>query len=318
MSRIFLLLLSLVVANPAAASETVTPPWSKHCTLRAIEFRDDAERTQLQAAAARCTAHDACLLACRASSCADRVHASCAADCKRDDPLAMARLADRWTQRRCSPGFEATAYDWWDTERVDAVLAAGLGDLAHQAVPDGATEVRIWAFSGPFARQPMLRLRRSARGVVTGELYNLYPADWAMEGNADGRELRRFMRANCRSIAVGADRAMCHARFAREPRWDVLYRRFEALGLLTLPDQDDLPKSIPPHVDCTNPNEPCELDELVISDGSGMDVEVRQGRAYRRYRYDQNGAQGRESASVDAAFEIIDVVLRLHWTFDER
>jgi hypothetical protein len=317
MIRILMLFLGLVATHSASAGPP-SPAWSRHCVVPAIDFRDDADRTQLQAAVARCTAHDACLLACRASSCADRVDVSCEADCRREDPLAMARLADRWTERRCSPGFEDIAYDWWDTERVDAVLAAGLGDLAHQALPDGATEVRIWAFSGPFARQPMLRLRRSARGVVTGELYILYPADWAMEGNADGRDLRRFMRANCRSIAMGADQAICHARFAREPRWTALYRRFEGLGLLTLPDQDDLPKSIPPHADCTNPDEPCELDELVISDGSGMDVEVRQGSTYRRYGYDQNGAQGRESASVDVAFEIIDVVLRLHWTFDER
>jgi len=212
----------------------------------------------------------------------------------------MVRLADRWAERTCSGNIESIADDWWDKAFVDAALAAGIGDLAHVQLPEGTTEVRIWAGAGAFARQPMLRLQRSAKGGVRGDLYIHYPADWAMDGNADGRELRRFMRANCRSISIGADRAVCHARFAREPDWRAIYRRFEKRDLLTLPDEATLPK-VPPN-QC-----------ILISDGNGMDVEVRQGGTYRRYAYSSNGCVDSARPEEAASGAILDEVLRLHW-----
>jgi hypothetical protein len=315
------LLFGLLADGAAEAADGSAPAWSRHCVLPKGAVRDDADRSQLQEKVARCTAHDACTLACRASSCAYRVEKSCEADCRREDPLVMSRLADRWQERICGGSSEYTEAIAWDARRADAALAAGLGELATTVLPAGMTEVRIWASSGAFVRQPMLRLRRSARGVVTGDLYIRYSVDWAIDGKADGRDLRRFMRTHCHSISVGADEAMCHARFAREPRWDALYRRFEALGLLTLPDQEDLPRPVSAQggANCTAVADgPCELDYIVITDGSGMHVEVRQGSAYRTYDYDSNGAQGREPAKVDAAFEILNTVLGLHWGFDER
>jgi hypothetical protein len=304
-------LLGLLTSGGDAAANDITPAWSRHCVLPTSVVRDDTDRAQLQSLVERCTAHDACELACRASSCEETV----------DKPG-----ADRFAERQCgldhqdarTTARETVPEDDREWRRADVARAAGLDPLAQATLPDGVVEVRLWASTWRYVRQPMLRLRRSARGVVTGELYSVYDADYATSADAEGRAFRRWLRSDCRQAYLGERMGACRARFVHEPRWDALYRRFEALGLLTLPDQDDLPRP-EAGTDCTAvPDEPCELEYIVVTDGSGMEVEVRQGSAYRTYAYDSNGAQGRDQAKVDAAFAILDEVLRMHWSFDAR
>lgn len=61
---------------------------------------------------------------------------------------------------------------------------------------------------------------------------------------------------------------VCRARFTRPPDWSAARRAAERAGLWQLPDESSLPD-----------------DGLIILDGWGITVELRDGTAYRAYRY---------------------------------
>jgi hypothetical protein len=98
---VMIFLLSSLSSACFAGSQSVASrqPWSPHCSATGIPARNADEAAYLEAAAARCEAKDACVLACSRSGCADGIAGKCAHVCFRGLPEDLAKRADYWAQR---------------------------------------------------------------------------------------------------------------------------------------------------------------------------------------------------------------------------
>jgi hypothetical protein len=90
---------------------------------------------------------------------------------------------------------------------------------------------------------------------------------------------------NSRSILM-----VCRKRFARRPDWAALLRALEAHHIWTLPDDAELPQP-----------------ELIVNDGTIMEVEAWDGRRYRSYSTLNSGP----APEADDAFAIYESAERL-------
>lgn len=185
--------------------------------------------------------------------------------------------------------FEAdTTLRGW-TASDSAALALGLGMLRQASLPDGTQEVRIWTGLALGVPHNLLRLTR--RGGRVEGLKALY---WSLESGhpnpgtgADPVPIDAIVRYHIAGRCgppkrVGGVEA-CQVHFTQRPDWRALWDSLEALGVWTLPDQDDLPR-----------------DSLLTLDGWAMTVEVRDGGSYRSYAYSNPDAH-RHPAQVAAA-----------------
>src|SRR5688572_8234574 len=98
---VMVLLLSAAAIGCSAGNASLASqkPWSQHCSAKGIPFRSAEEASLLEAAATRCEAKDACVLACNRSGCADDISGGCAHVCFRGLPGDLAERANSWAQR---------------------------------------------------------------------------------------------------------------------------------------------------------------------------------------------------------------------------
>ena len=127
---------------------------------------------------------------------------------------------------------------------------AGWTPLRQMDIPNGAIEVRVWSWFGFWGSEGLL-LRRDGD-------------QWLGLYTRNGFEVREV-----------------HP----ETSWNALWKRVEALGILTLPDSSTLPG---------------EADSL---DGIGYVVEINDGKLYRTYHYDN--PQGQEWPEAEKIIEIV-------------
>ena len=171
----------------------------------------------------------------------------------------------------------------------DTALTAGIGLLNNSPIPDNTTEVRIWIGFGVVVPEEMLRLRTDAQGATLGEVLVHFPSDLTYMKAREAAAFRRDVMRRCNRLRKGKETDVCTATFKHAPDWSALYKELVKLGITTLPDESELPKS----------------DRLVF-DGVAIVVEVRQGSVYRAYEY--SNPVFRSEPEAKAAAQIISTV----------
>ncbi len=152
---------------------------------------------------------------------------------------------------------------------VDNVAeTAGIGLLRDTPLPDGEQELRVWTGFGVVVPKSMVRIRVSAVGKVSGQVFLHHRADLEFASAQRDAAFQRWQMGTCRTRLVGAESVVCETQTVGRPRWLATYRRLLRLGVLDLPDQSVLPKPT-----------------LDMSDGWALVVEVRRGAEYRAYQY---------------------------------
>lgn len=154
-----------------------------------------------------------------------------------------------------------TRADWH--QRV--VRAAGLTPLDEARLRRGDREIRIW-IGGGFAAPSWLYRFTSSHGRVSGEIiwYWMAPSSAVQTDSS----VRAMLGEACVAFAHREDVSTCRARFARRPSWRTVLDSMGTLGVWTMPDAPPRPPNI------------------VTTDGWGVIVELRDGSAYRTYKYD--------------------------------
>jgi hypothetical protein len=115
---------------------------------------------------------------------------------------------------------------------------AGWTRLRQANLANGALEIRVWVGFGLTPLEGFRLLREGSR----------WTAYHVKEGFGDKQPLE-------------------HREMKPQGGWDALWRKIEALGILTLPDSSSLP------------------DEAMVFDGVSYVVEISDGRSYRTYQY---------------------------------
>jgi hypothetical protein len=208
------------------------------------------------------------------------------------------------TVRGGEPGIPDTSWPEVYFERFDGVAgAAGLEPLRSAVPRPGTREARIWIGGGPGYPQGLYRFVDRG-GSVTGELvlhWPVGPPDTA-RGERPGETFHDLMlynqRGRCDGFARAGETGICRALFARAPDWGRVLRRAEAEGLWTLPDESALPD-----------------DGTLTLDGWSVTVELRDGRTYRAYQYDNPRAdsprpEARRALRIAEAMSAVDSLQR--------
>lgn len=147
-----------------------------------------------------------------------------------------------------------------------AARSMGLPLLRESALPESVKEVRVWTGFGTVQPDFMLRFQITADGPLTGTLLAYAIRDPSDEKY--DRWIGAVLGAMCSSVRSDVGLASCAADASREIRWKAVYRNLVADELWNLPDESELPKP-----------------KYTMSDGSGIVVELRDGRGYRAYEY---------------------------------
>jgi hypothetical protein len=180
--------------------------------------------------------------------------------------------------------------------RVSAIPA-----LRASALPPGAREMRFWIGGGRVVPDLMLRLMRSGDSVL-GQVM-LYWNTMSMDDSLDLAAAEAYSHQarhepECNVLHYGRDSTddevrnwiTCVGPPTADARWRTLWRRLDSLGVWTLPDQSEVP----------------QYKDLVSLDGTGLQVELRDGPRYRTYGH-YKFSPAPESAT---AARIIDLVSR--------
>lgn len=161
-----------------------------------------------------------------------------------------------------------------------------------------AQEIRIWRGMGLGVPYDLLRLVRR-NGKVEGRYswwWPVFPRELIarLETTPIDAVLRYGREGQCsRPRRVGAAEG-CDLYLLTKPDWQVMWDSLTALGVWTLPDQSALPR-----------------DSVLVFDGSSMTVEVRDGRRYRSYAYNNPDVHAHPAQHLAAAIERIDFRLDL-------
>ena len=167
-----------------------------------------------------------------------------------------------------------TARDSVSTDEFDPIVrAARLTPLRSTGLSAGHREIRLWIGGGIGYPQDLYRIVDKGEGNVLGWLIFHWPADddadsGPKKGQTFNDVVTYHQRGRCGNFRRSSEVAVCDANFDTRPEWSSVLREAEAAGLWTLPDESLLPRS-----------------DLVITDGWGITVEVRDGATYRAYSY---------------------------------
>lgn len=151
-----------------------------------------------------------------------------------------------------------------------AAHAAGLVPLRARTLPAGLREVRLWFSAGPGIPNTLVRVLDGPEGV-RGEIVYYFPT-----GPIPGTEdpVRRFedllrprLQDHCTGFRIVGSFGTCRRTRPAPPDWADVLDRAEEAGLWTLPDESATDRSI------------------IVLDGWAMNVELRDGEAYRAYRW---------------------------------
>lgn len=155
-----------------------------------------------------------------------------------------------------------------------AATSAGLVPLRDAQLAPGTREVRIWSETAIAVPKRMYRFVEHGRSV-SGDLVYYWRApskgdSWAPDnGQLTTDSLMRYsLRGACDHFARRAESGSCHARFVHPPDWRGVLGRAAANDLWTLPDPSSLPQ-----------------DRIMVLDGWGITVELRDSTGYRAYQY---------------------------------
>lgn len=197
--------------------------------------------------------------------------------------------AEQATMRRV---WQSVYYPVFDS----VARSAGLSRLRTTALPRGRREIRIWIGGGLGYPQDLFRFVES-RGRVSGELVRYWRA--GPSEHPPGETFHDLMlysqRGRCSGFAVGARMGTCRGEFVSPPDWKAVLRRAEAEGLWTLPDESSLPR-----------------DGIMVMDGWGIIVELRDGPRYRAYYYGNPDAhEWPEAAKAVRIARVLDTIRTL-------
>lgn len=173
------------------------------------------------------------------------------------------------------------------TNEVSA--AAKIGVLNRTLIPSKESEYRIWIGFGIELPEYAVRLRVDAQGRVRGELLAHYPRDLKYMGKDEADDFRKNISQACSNLRHGVSSDVCTVTFSTPPDWQNLYIKLRELGVETLPDESQLPKS-----------------NMMVLDGVAMLVEIRHGETYRAYEYSNPSIRSEQEAK--AAAQIIRLV----------
>lgn len=168
------------------------------------------------------------------------------------------------------PGIPTATWPSIYFREFDAVAAsARLTPLRTEVLKPGEREVRIW-IGGGFGYPQNLYRFVERRGVIHGTLIRHWPT--GEYGDPPGETfddlLRYDERAHCRNFRKAESMTTCEALFTTAPDWRTVLESAMRHGLWTLQDPPNLPS-----------------DRTVVTDGSAITVELRDGGAYRAYQY---------------------------------
>ena len=175
--------------------------------------------------------------------------------------------------------------------RFDRVAAsAGVEPLRTKDLPEGTREVRIW-ISGPGDGHNLYRVVETEASVF-GELIFSWSAR-AHESDLPGQSMHDLavynLTGSCYGFFKTETTATCRALFDQPPDWEGILRAAELAGLWRLPDLSELP-----------------VERLISTGGWGLTVELREGKAYRAYQYN-NPASYPSSPEAVQALEIAEL-----------
>ncbi len=174
-----------------------------------------------------------------------------------------------------------------------AANTAGIGLLRESSIPPRSVEIRVWDGFGITTPDSMLRLDVDEKGVAHGEVLVHYDNDFDGWKPADAVAFERSIQKKCSNMRRGRYTVTCVGEFKKSPDWSSLYRRLDALGIATLPDESTLPKT-----------------DVVVHDGSCMVVEVRNDSGYRTYEYcNPHQRKGPEAEAADKIMREIGPIL---------
>lgn len=183
-----------------------------------------------------------------------------------------------------------------------AAITAGLHPLRVDTLPSGHREIRIWASIAIGTPSVMYRIVDDGR--VTGEVvryWTRYPSDSTNWVAALQRgHCTDFRRRAARLFDHPVESNTCRALFTRSPDWRAFLRRIEHAGAWTLED----PSTLPP-----------ERTMIIVTDGWGFTIELRDGAAYRAYRYDNpeahpNWPHAANAIEIGHALRMVDSLVR--------
>ena len=178
--------------------------------------------------------------------------------------------------------------------------SAGLSRMRTTALPRGQREIRIWIGGGLGYPQDLFRFVDS-HGRVSGELVRYWHARGLGPDERPGETFHDLMlysqSGRCSGFAVRAAIGTCRGEFVSSPDWQAVLRRAEAEGLWTLPDESSLPH-----------------DSMMVFDGWGITVELRDASRYRTYHYDNPDAhkwpEAAKAVQIARALDTVRALLR--------
>lgn len=180
--------------------------------------------------------------------------------------------------------------------RDSVTVAAGLTPLRSTPLPGGTQEIRIWIGEGIGIPEDLYRLlRKNGQVMVEWILF------WDLEGNLfqDSVEaqkfdstMRSFVGKSCGNIGMAGHSYACRVRLAPGQNWTSAWSALEQAQVWSLPDESELP-----------------ADNIVMFDGWGILVEVRDGSSYRAYHHSNPDAHNRpESRQAARLGDIVQCI----------
>jgi hypothetical protein len=188
----------------------------------------------------------------------------------------------------------------WILDTKDSItVAAGLTPLAMTQLPPGEQEIRLWIGEGIAAVEHFYRITRRDKHVSGDwfQAWSLGERGGAEAGEPDFNAVLIYsMAGQCRSVGRAGHAHACRVRFTGEPDWKGILERMELAELWTLPDESELPP-----------------DSIMVLDGWGMLVEIRDGSTYRVYHHGNPDAHqhpvSQKAAEIAAALNSVDSLL---------
>ncbi|MFZ5844768.1 MAG: hypothetical protein ACOY3E_17930 [Pseudomonadota bacterium] len=135
-------------------------------------------------------------------------------------------------------------------------------------------ELRIWIGFGVVKPESLARFVIDQNGNLSTESYLYYGVDWKDDPEKEFRDLYEDMISDCTVIGVYGKDEACRLKKLDKNLYRKVFKKIEALGVWTLPDGNDVSTY---------------EDELVVSDGIAMVIEVRDGPFYRAYSWSNPG-----------------------------
>jgi hypothetical protein len=203
------------------------------------------------------------------------------------------------TQQSPWPRPRRNVTQWILDSRDSVTAAARLKPLAVTRLGTGEQEIRIWIGEGIGVPENLYRIVRR-NGLATGELiyfWDLGPRGGAESGEPDFNAVLLYsLEGQCGSVGRAGNAYACHTNLIRSPDWQAILRRMERAALWTLPDESELPP-----------------DSILVMDGWGVLVEVRDGLNYRAYHHSNPDAHGnmfsQQAVQIAAALDPVDSLL---------